>query len=90
MDFDTQDLIGEGSKRVLVAIERLLTSAADVAFENPASVAFILRAVLGGTVRTVLERGATAPALTLLRAELPLLCRAYLLTSAQSITHSPI
>ncbi|MBW4036910.1 MAG: TetR/AcrR family transcriptional regulator [Proteobacteria bacterium] len=90
LDFDTEDLIGEGSKRVLTAIERLLTSAADFAFENPAAVSFILRAVLGGTVRTVLERGATAPSLTLLRAELPLMCRAYLLASAQPIAQSSI
>ncbi len=90
MDFDTEDLIGEGSKRVLLAIERLLASAADAAFENPAAVSFMLRAVLAGSVRTVLERGATAPALNLLRAELPLLCRAYLLASAQRIAQSPI
>jgi hypothetical protein len=88
-DFDTADIIGEGSQRVLLAIERLLISAADATFKSPGAVSFMLRAVLGGSVRSVLERGAPAPALTLLRAELPLLCRAYLLASAQRITQSP-
>jgi AcrR family transcriptional regulator len=85
MDFDTHELIGEGSKRVLVTIEQLLTSAVDATFDNPTSVSFTLRAVLGGAVRTVLERGGTAPELTMLRVELPILCRAYLLASARFV-----
>ena len=87
-DFDTKDLIGESSKRIVLAIERLLRSAVDATFENAGSVAFVLLAVLGGTVRTVLERGATPCGLTILRADLPLLCRAYLSASAQSVAQT--
>jgi hypothetical protein len=47
-------------------------------------VAFALLAVMGGAVRTVLERGAQDAELEVLRAELPRVCRAYLASSASA------
>lgn len=88
-DFDTVKLIGDGSRRILIAIKQLLASAAVAKFENPGSISFVLRAVLGDTVRSVLERGATAAGLITLRAELPLLCGAYLLASATETANAP-
>ncbi len=85
-DFDTIDLIGEGSHRMLTAIEKALARAADATFANPGSVAFVMRAILAGTVRSVLERGAKPAELSLLRTELPRVCRAYLLAAAQPFT----
>ena len=63
-------------------VQALLTSARDAAFERPAAVAFTLLAVMGGAVRTVLERGAQQAELDILRAELPRVCSAYLASAA--------
>ena len=81
-DFDIAGLMSEGSQRMRKAVEQLLTSAADATFAQPGSVSLVLLAVLGGSVRSALERGAVPAALATLRAELPVLCRAYLLASA--------
>lgn len=84
-DFDIADLIADGATRIQVSMARLLESAADVAFENPEAVAFVLLSVLGGAVRSVLERGARPAEVTMLRAELPIVCRAYLSASATAL-----
>jgi len=84
-DFDINDLLGKGSQRIQAALERLLTSTMDATFEDPRAVAFTLRAVLGGSVRSVLERNTPEPSLALLSGELPRLCRSYLHASAMPI-----
>jgi AcrR family transcriptional regulator len=77
-ELDTADLIGGISRRVQQAIAPVLASASDARFDDLDSVSFALRVVLAGTARAVLERGATSAALVTLRAELPVICRAYL------------
>jgi AcrR family transcriptional regulator len=78
------DLVGSAARRIQAAITPLLASASDASFADVARVGFALRAALAGTVRTVLERGATPASLAMLRSELPRICRAYLLTAAIS------
>jgi len=59
-------------------VETLLRDASDGRFADPASVALMLTAVLGGSVRTVMETHASAEDLAVLRRELPRVCGAYL------------
>jgi AcrR family transcriptional regulator len=77
-ELDTDGLLSDVTHRVGAAITRLLTSASDAAFSDIEAVGFTLCAALSGTVRAVLERGASPGALTILRSQLPVLCRAYL------------
>ncbi|WP_158812126.1 TetR/AcrR family transcriptional regulator [Beijerinckia sp. L45] len=84
-DLEIANLLNKGSTRIRAAIERVLISARDATFENAPSVADILVAILGGTVRSVIEGGAGPNLLATLRAELPLLCRAYLSVKARSV-----
>ncbi|MCF8468485.1 MAG: TetR/AcrR family transcriptional regulator [Sneathiella sp.] len=80
---DTDDLIADISQRVGTAITRLLASASDSAFGDIEAVSFTFRAALSGAVRTVLERGANPKELTVLRRDLPIMCRAYLSAVAE-------
>lgn len=82
-ELDTADLLGEISKRVGKAVMGLLASASDARFADLEAVSFALRAMLAGTVRAVLERGATPADLAILRHELPVMSRAYLTAAAQ-------
>ena len=77
-ELDTDGLVSDVTQRVGVAITRLLASAPDAAFQDIEAVGFTLCATLSGTVRAVLERGASPSALAILRSQLPALCRAYL------------
>lgn len=83
-EFDIVEMTRKESKRLERAVARLLATARDARFEQPQVVAFALLAVMGGAVRTVLERGAEDAELAVLRTELPRVCRAYLASSAQS------
>ena len=80
-DLDTDDLLSDITQRVGAAIIRPLASAPDAAFQDIEAVGFTLRAVLSGTVRAVLERGAGRSGLTILRSQLPTMCRAYLVAA---------
>ena len=82
-EFDIIDLTRTESKRLIRAVEGLLATASDAEVERPGAVAFTLLALMGGAVRTVLERGADDAELDILRAELPRVCRAYLASSAE-------
>jgi AcrR family transcriptional regulator len=81
-EFDIAEMIEVESKRLEQAVETVLESACDATVERPGAVAFALLAVMGGATRTVLERGGQEGELTILRAELPRVCRAYLASSA--------
>lgn len=81
-EFDITDVTREASQRLLRTVEDLLASASDAAIEKPADTAFMVLSVMGGAVRTVLERGAQDAELEVLRAELPRVCRAYLASAA--------
>jgi AcrR family transcriptional regulator len=77
-ELETTTLIDDVIQRVQRAITRLLESAPDAHFDDLATVTFALRTMLVGTVRAVLEDDGSPPALTMLRAQLPVMCRAYL------------
>lgn len=78
-ELDTDNLVDDIVRRADQAIERLLASAADVQFDDLPTVTFALRTILVGTVREVLEKEAPASSLAMLRAQLPIMCRAYLM-----------
>ena len=82
-EFDIVDMTRTETKRLERAVEGLLASACDAMVVRPNAVAFALLAVMGGAVRTVLERGAQDAELDILRAELPRVCRAYLASCAR-------
>ncbi|MEZ5692765.1 MAG: TetR/AcrR family transcriptional regulator [Altererythrobacter sp.] len=84
-EFDIVEMTRERSVQMIDAIETLLTTASDAVMARPREVAFMLLAVMGGSVRTVLERGARDEELEVLRAELPLVCRQYLAVSAHPL-----
>src|SRR5688500_15114650 len=82
-EFDIVDMTRAETKRLERAVGGLLETTGDAVIERPGPVAFALLAVMGGAVRTVLERGAQDTELDILRAELPRVCRAYLASSAR-------
>lgn len=83
-EFDIVDMTRAETKRLERAVGGLLETTRDAVIERPGPVAFTLLAVMGGAVRTVLERGAQDTELDILRAELPRVCRAYLASSAKA------
>jgi len=81
-EFDIVEMTRTASQRLIGAVEDLLATACDAAIDRTGAVAFTLLALMGGSVRTVLERGADDAELAVLRAELPRVCRAYLASCA--------
>jgi hypothetical protein len=77
-DLDTVTLVTDVTRRVDQAVESLLRSASDAAFDDIGDVTFALRTLLVGTVRAGLENDASAATLAMLRSQLPTMCRAYL------------
>lgn len=84
-ELDTDALLGAIARRNHSAIRDLLLSAGDRSLDQPDAVAFTLRATLAGTTRAVLARDATQGDLAALRAELPVLCRAYLVARSDPL-----
>jgi len=80
-EMDTADLIDEISLRVYAAVAMTLASATDARFVDISAVAFMFSAALSGIVRVVLDREVDPAMLQTLRAELPVMCRAYLATA---------
>jgi AcrR family transcriptional regulator len=81
-DLDTASLINDVIQRTDRAIERLLASAPDARFDDIATVTFAVRTLLVGAVRAGLEHDASPAALAMLRTQVPLMCRAYLMAAA--------
>jgi len=77
-EFDISELMRREGERFAHALGELLVSASDAVVADPQATAFMLIAVMGGSVRNVLEQGALDAEIAILRAELPLVCRAYL------------
>jgi AcrR family transcriptional regulator len=77
-EFDLGEVMQRALLQMVTAIEELLAAAPDVRFSDPASAAFMLAAMLGGSVRVVMETEASVEDLVRLRRELPRACRAYL------------
>lgn len=82
-ELEAGELRGEISKRIHHAIVNLLTSATDTRFDDPSAVAFIMQAAMTGTARAVFESGATPAMLDVLRGQLTLMCKGYVLMVAR-------
>lgn len=80
---ETASLVDDIVRRADDIIRRMLASASDARFDDIGRVTYALRTMLVGTVRAVLENDASAEAVDMLRAELPVMCRSYLLASAK-------
>lgn len=77
-EFDLSTPMGRAAKMMTEMFEVLLASAPDARFADRASVAFMLAALLGGSVRMVMEADPSEDNLERLRVELPRVCHAYL------------
>ncbi|WP_300397253.1 TetR/AcrR family transcriptional regulator [uncultured Sphingobium sp.] len=77
-EFDLGDLISRSANLIVEAISPLLSSIPDARFSDPDGAAFMLAALLGGTVRVVMEAGSSEEDLKRLRQELPRACFGYL------------
>ena len=82
-EFDIAELMRAGAERLQRAFARLLSTAADARFADVDAAAFMLTALLGGSVRAVMELGASDRDLQRLRRELPRACHGYLLAAAE-------
>lgn len=77
-EFDLTEVMGRAMKQMVEVIGQLLATAPDAHFADVDSVAFMLAAMLGGSVRVVMEVEASEEELACLRRELPRACHAYL------------
>lgn len=77
-EFDLGEVMHRALLQMTNVIEELLTAAPDARFRDPGSAAFMIAAILGGSVRVVMEAEASPEDLARLRRELPQACRAYL------------
>jgi len=87
-ELDTGRLIDDIVRRADEVIVRMLSSASDARFASVDKVSYALRTMLVGTVRAVLENDASPEAVAMLRSELPVMCRTYLVASSTS--HCPV
>lgn len=77
-EFDITTLMEQGTQRLRQGVAYVLETASDARFSDVDEVAFMLLAMLGGSVRAVMELGASEPDLACLRRELPRACYGYL------------
>jgi AcrR family transcriptional regulator len=83
-EFDLSDLMNRAKVLMIETISPLLATVPDARFADPESAAFMLAALLGGTVRAVMEAGSDEDDLERLRRELPRACLGYLRLAAGS------
>ncbi|WP_448097217.1 TetR/AcrR family transcriptional regulator [Luteibacter yeojuensis] len=83
-ELDTADLIADVVGRADQAIARLLTTASDAVFDDIETVTFAWRSMLVGTVQAVLEKDGSPASLAILRTQLPVMARAYLVEASRS------
>jgi AcrR family transcriptional regulator len=81
-EFDLAEVMKRAAKLMVEAISRLLGTIPDTRFDDPESAAFMIAALLGGSVRVVMETGASEGDLARLRQELPRACLGYLKMAA--------
>ncbi|KJV37197.1 TetR/AcrR family transcriptional regulator [Luteibacter yeojuensis] len=79
---ETAGLVDDIVRRSDEIIARTLATAADARFDDVDAVTFAYRTMLVGVVRAVIESDGTPAAVAMLRAELPVMCRSYLVASA--------
>lgn len=77
-EFDLSDLMGRAADCMTQMIDGLLAHAPDAHFTDRPSVAFMLAAMLGGSVRIVMEAEPSDENDARLRRELPRACHGYL------------
>lgn len=77
-EFDLGELMQRGMRRMTKVIGDVLAAAPDARFRDIDSAAFMIAAVLGGSVRVVMEADPSDEGFARLREELPRACRAYL------------
>ncbi len=77
-EFDLADIMSRAMRLMVDVIDRLLATVPQVRFADSNAAAFMLAATLGGSVRVVMEAGASEEDLAQLRNELPRACFAYL------------
>lgn len=80
-EFDLAENMSQAMDRMTRVIGALLVACPDARFADPVSTAFMVAAMLGGSVRMVMEAGAADADLARLRRELPRACHAYLMAS---------
>ncbi|MGK6320296.1 TetR/AcrR family transcriptional regulator [Sphingomonas sp. DT-204] len=83
-EFDIAELMERGLQCIRREFGRLLSTAPDGHFDDLDSISFMLMALIGGSVRAVMEAGASERDLACLRRELPRACRAYLSAANQA------
>lgn len=77
-EFDLGEVMERTMREMTGVIAGLLAAAPDSRIADPDDAAFMLAAMLGGSVRVVMETEASDANLARLRRELPRACRAYL------------
>lgn len=77
-EFDLSERMSQAARCMTQAIDALLADAPDAQFADRPSVAFMLAALLGGSVRVVMEAEPSDENFARLRRELPQACHAYL------------
>lgn len=80
-EFDLAVPMSRAAKTMTEMFDALLASTPDARFADRASVAFMLAALLGGSVRMVMEADPSDANLERLRVELPRACHAYLVAA---------
>lgn len=81
-EFDLSAPMGRAANMMTAMFDALLANAPDARFADRASVAFMLTALLGGSVRMVMEGDPSEGNLERLRVELPRACHAYLVAAS--------
>jgi hypothetical protein len=77
-EFDLSEVMHRATGQMTDVIREVLTGASDAHFGDPDFAAFMVTALLGGSVRVVMEAQTSAENLGRLRRELPRACQAYL------------
>lgn len=84
-EFDLSELMSRAARCMTQMIDGLLANAPDTDFADRRSVAFMLAALLGGSVRVVMEAEASEENFACLRRELPNACHAYLVAANRGV-----
>lgn len=80
-EFDLTEVMGRAMKLMTEVIGDLLAAAPDARFRDVGAASFMLAAMLGGSVRVVMEVEPAEADFACLRRELPRACRAYLMAA---------
>lgn len=72
-------LVKKAGKRAQVALASMLATASDAQFEDIAFTSLVVYSAMGGAMRAVLEAGSPPKMVRLLRKQLVLLCRGFLM-----------